>query len=177
MRFLLAALPLALLTACPGFHQSPGVRLQEAATELNVNTRFGRMEIATENVAPAARTTFLERRRLWGNDIRVADYELAGARVKENEQEAETFVHVSWYRVDQGDLHQTTLRQSWRSFKGDWKLVEETRKDGDPGLMYEAPAAGEAAATPERTNAPPQRPAAAQFPTIKLGEKPEPTEN
>ena len=167
-----AAAPLALfLAACPGFHQSPGVRLQEAATELNVNTRFGRMEMATESVAPTARDAFMQRRRAWGNDVRVADYELAGVHVKESETEAETFVQVAWYRIDQGDLHNTTLKQSWRSFKGDWKLVDETRKEGDAGLLNEP------GTTPDaHTSAPPMavRPAAAQFPTIKLGEKPEP---
>lgn len=168
---ILAFAPLALLlVACPGFHQSPGVRLQEAATELNVNTRFGRMEMASENVAPTARERFMDRRRLWGNDVRVADYELAGARVKDGEQEAETFVSVTWYRIDQGDLHQTMLRQSWKSFKGDWKLVDEERKAGDVGLMNEPVAAADAA----KTNAPLPKPAAAQFPTIKLGEKAEP---
>ena len=173
MRSVFAVVPLALLlTGCPGFHQSPGVRLQEAATELNVNTRFGRMEMATENVAPASREAFMDRRRAWGNDIRVADYELAGVKVKETETEAETFVQVAWYRIDQGDLHNTTLKQSWKSFKGDWKLVDETRKDGDVGLMNEHVAASDA-----QTSTPPTavKPAAAQFPTIKLGEKPEPT--
>jgi len=175
MRSVLAAAPLALflafLAGCPGFHQSPGVRLQEAATELNVNTRFGRMEMATESVAPNARDAFMERRRAWGGDIRVADYELAGVRVKETETEAETFVKVAWYRIDQGDLRNTTLKQSWKSFKGDWKLVDEVRKDGDAGLLNE-----QAAISNAQTSAPPGavKPAAAQFPTIKLGEKPEP---
>jgi hypothetical protein len=168
MRFALLS-PLALsLAACTALHQPPAVRVQEAATELNVNTRFGRMELATESVAPTARDSFIKHRRAWGNDIRVADYDLSSLRVKEGDQEAETLVSVSWYRIDQGDLHQTTIKQSWKSFKGDWKLVDEARKDGDFGLLSEPTGPSVANATAGLP-----KPAPAQFPTIKLGEKPE----
>ncbi|OJY16332.1 MAG: hypothetical protein BGO98_30065 [Myxococcales bacterium 68-20] len=146
-----------LLLGCPVGHQSPPARAQEAATELNLNTRFGRMELAAEHVAPAAREAFLTRRKAWGSDIRVADYELAGLKMN-GDADAETFVKVAWYRVDQGDLRVTTLKQKWRDFKGTWQLVDESRAGGDAGLIGDA--------TPSE---PAKGPRNAQFPTIRLG--------
>lgn len=147
---------LALL-GCPAVHQTPAARAQEAANDMNVNARFGRMEIASEKVAPKAKDAFFERRRGWGNRVRIADYELAGMKMK-GETDADMFVKVAWYLVDEGDLHVTTVKQSWHDFKGDWKLVEETRTDGDAGLLGE---------TIERVA--PKGPRNQQFPTIRLG--------
>lgn len=135
--------------------------MQEAAQELNVNARFGRMEMAAEHVAPTAKEQFFERRKAWGNRVRVADYEVAGMRLAKGEEDAEMVVKIAWYRVDEGDLHQTTLRQKWHDFKGAWKLTEESRIDGDIGLLGEriqqvAPSAQSG-------------PRHAQFPTIRLG--------
>lgn len=147
-----------LLLGCPVGHQSPPARAQEAATELNVNTRFGRMALAAEHVAPAAREAFLARRKAWGSDIRVADYELAGLKMN-GDADAETFVKVAWYRVDQGDLRVTTIKQKWRDFKGTWQLVDESRADGDAGLIGD----------PVPTE-PVRGPRNAQFPTVRLGD-------
>jgi hypothetical protein len=142
-------------------HQSTQARMQEAATELNVNARFGRMEMAAEHVAPTAKEQFFERRKAWGNRVRVADYEVAGMRLAKGEEDAEMIVKIAWYRVDEGDLRQTTLRQKWHDFKGSWKLTEETRIDGDVGLLGERI---QQVAAPAHTG-----PRHAQFPTIRLG--------
>lgn len=134
--------------------------MQEAAQELNVNARFGRMEMAAEHVAPTAKEQFFERRKAWGNRVRVADYEVAGMRLAKGDEDAEMIVKIAWYRVDEGDLRQTTVRQKWHDFKGAWKLTEETRIDGDVGLLGER----------IQQVAPSQNgPRHAQFPTIRLG--------
>jgi hypothetical protein len=164
------------LLGCPVGHLSPPARAQEAATELNVNTRFGRLELAAEKVAPEHREAFLLRRKAWGSTVRVADYELAGLQMKKGEADADVLVKVAWYRVDQGDLHITVLKQKWHDFKGDWRLVDESRADGDAGLINDAvPTAISPAANPTSPGEPPQK-KSAQFPTIRLGEpKPEQT--
>ena len=161
-----APVSLALvLCGCPVAHQSAASRAQEAASELNLNARFGRMEMAAEHVAPKAKEQFFERRHMWGSRIRIADYELAGMRLHQDEKEAEVLVKVAWHRVDEGDLHVTTLRQTWHDFKGDFLLVDEKRIDGDVGLL------GEHVVTVA-----PTRPRHAQFPTIRLGGGPPPAE-
>lgn len=148
---------------------SAASRAQETATELNTNSRFGRMELATEHVDPAQREAYLMRHKTWGNAIRVADYEMAGFKMK-GDNDAETLVRVSWYRVENGDLKNTLLKQSWKQVKGDWRLVEESRSEGDAGLIGDmlpadpnAPVAASGAASAPGTKKP------AQFPTIRLG--------
>ncbi len=160
---LLASSTLSIgLLGCPVGHQSPPARAQEAATELNVNSRFGRMELAAERVAPTAREAFLQRRKAWGGAVRVADYELAGLKMKGSD-DAELFIKIAWYRIDQGDLRVTLLKQKWHDFKGDWKLVDESRAEGDVGLIGETMPAPTSEAQPRGH---------AHFPTIRLGETP-----
>lgn len=156
-------LPLVLslaLLGCPLGHQSPPARAQEAASELNLNARFGRMELAAEHVDPKARNTFFERRRTWGGQIRVADYELSGVRMQ-GEEDADVFVRIAWFRVNEGDLRATTLKQKWHDFKGDWRLTDEVRLDGDVGLLGE----------PIENVKPSGGPRNVQFPTLRLGAK------
>jgi hypothetical protein len=155
---LFALASVLVLAGCPAMHQAPPARAQEAATELNLNAKFGRMELAAERVSPKARDTFFEHRKSWGGKIRVADYELQGLKMQ-GETDADVFVRVSWFRIDEGDLRGTTVRQKWHDFKGDWKLIEETRSEGDVGLLGE----------PIERVAPPSGPRHAQFPTIRIG--------
>jgi len=159
------ALALVFLSGCAIVApMSAASRAQETSTELNTNTRFGRLELATEHVDPKHREAFLVQHKAWGNNIRVADYEMAGFKMK-GDDDAETLVRVSWYRVENGDLRNTLIRQQWKQVKGDWRLIEEARAEGDPGLMNDALPAP--IAEPVDPNAPPKKPA--QFPTIRLG--------
>lgn len=150
------------LLGCPLGGQSKPARAQEAAQELNLNTRFGRMELAAERVAPKARETFFNNHKAWGGNVRVADWELAGLRMS-GDDEAETTVRIAWYKANEGDLHVTTLRQKWKDMKGDWKLTDETRVDGEAGLF------GEKVTAPAEPGTPGGPPKRTQFPTIRLG--------
>ena len=141
--------------------QSKPAMAQEAALELNLNARFGRMELAAERVAPKARAPFFDRRRAWGGSVRIADYDMTGLKMT-GEDDAETFVKIAWYRANEGDLRVTTLKQKWHSdAKGDWKLTEEQRLEGDLGLLGEPPVPIAATAG--------EQPKRSQFPTIYLG--------
>jgi hypothetical protein len=155
------ALLASLVAGCGLAGQSKPAKAQEAALELNLNARFGRMEMAAEHISPKARDGFFERRKAWGGSVRVADYDLTGLKII-GEDDAESYVKIAWYRANEGDLRVTTVKQKWHSdAKGDWKLTEEQRVDGDVGLLGEPPQAPTAAAA-----APPRR---SQFPTIYLG--------
>ena len=149
------------LTACLTAAHGPA-KAQEAAMDMNVNARFGRMELATEKVSPKGRTEFLEHRKSWGGRVRVADTELAGLHMVD-EDNAEVTVKVAWYATNEQELRVTTLRQKWHDFKGDWRMVGEARTDGDVGLI------GEKVAPPSA-----ERPKNAQFPAVRLGASPEP---
>ena len=154
------ALLASLAVGCGLAGQSKPAKAQEAALELNLNARFGRMEMAAEHISPKARDGFFERRRAWGGSVRVADYDLTGLKII-GEDDAESYVKIAWYRANEGDLRVTTVKQKWHSDgKGDWKLTDEQRVDGDVGLLGEPPMAPTAAATAPRRS---------QFPTIYLG--------
>lgn len=160
--FIALAFSASMLGGCALAGQSKPARAQEAALELNLNARFGRMELAVEHVAPKARDAFMEKRRAWGTSVRVADYDMTGLKMMPGDEECETVVRVAWFRASENDLRTTTLKQKWHDFKGDWKLTDETRIDGDLGLLGEPPvpnAAGPVMATGRRP----------QFPTITLG--------
>ena len=162
MHRLLCIPALFALTACGTIGASPGARAQEAVNETNLNARFGRMEMAAEHVHSKAREAFFDKRKGWGGKVRVVDYEVAGMKMNKDESEADVFVKVAWFRVDEGDLRNTTLKQKWHDYHTDWKLTDESRADGDVGLLGE---------NVERVAAP-DGPRNAQFPTIRLGNTP-----
>ena len=90
------------------------------------------------------------------SQIRIADVELNGTH-RLNHREIDVLVHVTWYRQDESDLRQTTIRQHWRNTDG-WQLAQEERADGDTGILG------------ERTDTIPVMDAGspARFPTIHL---------
>lgn len=123
---------------------------------MNLNARFGRMELVVEQVHPTYRADFVSRHRAWGSKVRVADTEMVG--LKFDDKVSESLVSVSWYDVTQQELRGTTLRQKWKNQKGDWLLEAEERVDGDVGLFGEPVPAREP--RPHET---------AQFPTVHIG--------
>ncbi len=135
MHRILFVLGAAACAACGTVTPSAGAMAQEAANETNLNARFGRMEMAAEHVSPKARDAFFERRRGWGNKVRVVDYEVAGMKMNEDKSDAEVFVRVAWFRIDEGDLRNTTLKQKWHDYHTDWKLTEEQRAEGGVSLF------------------------------------------
>jgi hypothetical protein len=147
-----------LLGAC--LTQTSGAaRAQEAANDFNHHARFGRMELASEKLAVAARDELMKHRAGWGTRIRIADLETAGIRMLGKENiDAEVSVKVAWFRPEEGELHTTFLKQKWHDQQGDWRLMSEDRADGDMGLIGDA-SRREVVSDP----APPAR-----FPTVKL---------
>ena len=114
----------------------PSEKVNEAARDLNVNSRFGDVGGLAGMTAPAYRDVFLSRRTEWGNMVRVVDVELAGMTMKDNSH-ASVSVDFSWTRVDQGTLQMTRVLQEWEDTSGDWQLVREKRYSGALGLFGE----------------------------------------
>jgi hypothetical protein len=149
-----------LALSCASCAAAPNgiAKAQDAAQELNVNARFGRMEMAIERVAPQERDDFIFHRKGWGGKLRIADVEMAGLRPK-SEGAIEVNVRVAWYRIEDQELRVTTVRQDWQDLNGEWKLVGEHRADGDIGLLGEQVVIDAPTAPRART----------QFPTIRIG--------
>ena len=131
---------LAVVACCLGGCFAPPSTTQkvtDAARELNVNSRFGRMDMAASYAAPAARQSFIERRVAWGSEVRVMDVELARLDLDKDDRRALVEIVVSWMRIDESRLRATRVAQVWREEDGNWQLTREKRVAGDVGLFGE----------------------------------------
>jgi hypothetical protein len=110
-------------------------RATDAARELNLATRFSRMDLALGGTSKGAQQAFLERRAEWGKNIRIVDIELAGLAMSD-ETHATIQVDVSWVRVNDDTLRVTRIMQAWLD-DGGWHLTREQRMAGEIGLFGE----------------------------------------
>ncbi len=108
----------------------------DAARELNVAARFGRIDVAAGLAASGAREAFILRRATWGGDIRVVDVELGGLTMPDSAH-AVFQVDYAWIRTDEDTLRSTRVAQHWSSIGGAWALESEKRVAGDVGLFGE----------------------------------------
>jgi hypothetical protein len=115
----------------------PAERATDAARNLNIAARFGRMDAALELTSGAMRKTFLEHRSAWGKELRVVDVELSGFTMNAGDR-AEVQVDYSWSRVDETRLRSTRISQEYSDQGGGFRLVRERRIEGDLGLFGEA---------------------------------------
>jgi hypothetical protein len=148
----LRTLPVALfaVTAWAGClgPQTPAAKANDAARELNVQSRFGDISSIVSMTAPAVRDEFLSRRAEWGRLIRVVDVDLANFTMLDTDH-ASVMVDFSWTRVDEGTLHTTRVHQDWSDTDGAWQLVRERRAGGDVGNFGERTAPVEPAPRPD----------------------------
>jgi hypothetical protein len=114
---------------------APSTRVSDAARELNLAARFGRMDIALGLTDQNAKSTFVERHAAWGDAIRVLDVELSGLTMPDPHR-AWLQVDYSWMRIDESSLRKTRVAQLWHDKNG-WQLVREHRVAGDVGLFGE----------------------------------------
>ncbi len=110
--------------------------LNDAARDMNIAARFGRLDIAVQRTTKDAREHFLDRRAAWGRGIRIVDVEVAGMQMQ-GEDSAEVRVDVAWVRANEGILRSTRLAQLWSDEEGDWMMERERRVAGDLGLFGE----------------------------------------
>ena len=127
--------------------------MNDAARDMNVAARFGRLDLAVQRTTKDARKHFLDRRAQWGTGIRIVDVEVAGMQMQ-GEDNAEVRVDIAWVRANEGVLRSTRLAQLWSDEDGDWMMERERRVAGDLGLFGEAVPV-----------APARRPVDHQFPT------------
>jgi len=137
MRLAVALLAVCLLPVASCLAPPPASqRATDAARELNLAARFGRMDLAVGRTAPGAREQFIERRAQWGHSLRILDIELAGLSMNESTR-ALVYVDVAWVRMNEDELRSTRLAQTWHEQDHGWLLVREQRVSGDLGLFGE----------------------------------------
>ena len=152
------ALAAALIFGLGGCFAPPSSaqRLTDTALNMNVATRFGRMDIAIEHVDPTTRAAFARRHVAWGAAVRVVELDFNGFE-RVGRDEADVLLNISWLRHDEATVRVTRVVQRWRDERGQWQLVDEKRKDGDIGLLGEQPPApaspaGDAGASPRQAS-------------------------
>ena len=155
---LLAAAAL-LEVACGGMLSAAG-KAQEAAQNLNMDARLGRLEFCLEHVDPKLREKYTKVHTGWGKKLRIVDSEITSFKMGKDDDAADLDVQVSWYRPETGDLHITVLHQKWKTYSGDWFLASEDRVDGDTGLLGEHVEIEQPAAPPP----------SALFQTVRIGD-------
>lgn len=111
-------------------------RASDAARDLNVAARFGRMDVALALTGEKWRPKFVKSRQEWGRNIRVFDVELAGFSMAEGGH-ANVEVDYSWSRAGEGTLRSTRVAQEWRDSGRGFRMVREHRVAGDVGLLGE----------------------------------------
>jgi hypothetical protein len=113
---------------------SPEVRFSDVVHRVNDEARWGRIDLASQEVALTHRAAFLARHRGWGRDVRVADVDVTNLQLT-RDGEAMSLVAYQW--IDEGtmELHATTVRQSWKGEGEGFLLTGETVVGGDAQLL------------------------------------------
>jgi hypothetical protein len=121
-------------TAC--MPPTPAQKATDAARELNMAARWGKMDEAIGLTSPKARAGFSQRHAKWHGEVRLVETELAGLNMKDATH-ATVQVDVSWNFEDDPTLRVTRLTQEWSDAEGSWILTSEKMSGGDPGLFGE----------------------------------------
>jgi hypothetical protein len=133
-RALFAIVPL-LLAGCIFQRFAPTQILQDQVHSLNDETRWGRVDLASERVAPSYRRTFLESRVAWGRDVRIADTELNQLILATDMMSATSTIEVTWYDQRTMEVSSTVLRQHWIKRDDAFLLDRESVLAGDEALL------------------------------------------
>src|SRR4051812_33357834 len=150
------------LPACALMPLSSQQRLSEAAYDMNNAARFGRMDLAIEQVSAVARADYAQTHAAWGKSVRVVDAEFAGVSMRKD-GDADVMVTLSWQRANESTIRVTDVSQRWTREKGSWWMLREEEKSGDRGLLGDSakaksePEAPDAAAPAAVRPAPPER--------------------
>lgn len=132
---------------------SPQQLLADSAYDMNVATRFGRMDVAMDYVGEGARDDFTREHAEWGRDLRVVDVELLNLDMAAKDQ-ANVVLSVLWQRLDEAQIRTTQLTQSWSDGRGGWRMISEKRSGGDRGLLGDRPKPAASADEAEGARAP-----------------------
>lgn len=130
----LALAAIVLLASC--MPPTPAQKATDAARELNMAARWGRMNEAIGRTDPKERPKFAKRRAKWHTNLRIVETELAGLNMKDATH-ATVQVDVSWMFSDDPTLRVTRLEQEWSDAEGKWVMLSEEKLSGDPGLFGE----------------------------------------
>lgn len=136
MKRMLCVWGLALASTAGCVPPTPAQKATEAARDLNMAARWGRMEEAMRHSSPKERMEFAKRREGWHDEVRILETEVMELDMKDATH-ASVKVDVSWVFADDPTLRTTRLAQQWSDDEGRWVMVKEEQESGDVGLFGE----------------------------------------
>ena len=111
-------------------------QLTEQVYAFNDETRWARVDLAADRVAPAYRARFAVTHAQWGSRVQIADTDLTRVQLAEDEETASSIVSVSWYDSDTMIVRGSVLRQHWVSTDNGYLLDGEEIVGGDETLLH-----------------------------------------
>src|SRR3954471_14457617 len=133
----LLALAVTSFGGCILANLTPKERFNEAAYTLNDAARWSHVDRAMQHVSPKYMSRFVERHRMWGETISIADIDLVRLQVAGDKKSAVSEVNLNWYNDGGVMVHSSSITQRWKSDGGKFKLVDEAIRRGDPGVFAE----------------------------------------
>jgi len=118
---------------------SPVTRLKDDVQALNSDLRWGRLDLAIQMVAPSYRRAFVRARTTWGDQVQIADSDVLGVRVVEEEDAAISTVTVRWYSYATMAVRETRVQQRWELQGRRYVLADEAVTGGDGRLLPGVP--------------------------------------
>lgn len=114
---------------------SSSTRLTETVYSLNDETRWGRVDLASQRVAPAYRPMFIESHREWGHDVQIADTDPTNVVIADGEDSATATITVSWYDERTMNLYSSVVAQHFVRIDSEYYLDEERVVAGEERLL------------------------------------------
>jgi hypothetical protein len=133
----LPLMPALLLVGCTLGSLSPAGRLNDTVHALNDMTRWTRLDLAAQGVAPQYRRAFRHRRQDWGRDLRVASTDVVDIAMTDDR--AVSIVALEWWDYRTMEVYGSTLRQEWEATDDGFLLTDETVVEGEERLFAELP--------------------------------------
>jgi hypothetical protein len=133
---LYSVLACVLLTGCTLTQLTPQARFQESVYTLNDAARWNQVDIASRTVSHKYKQNFQKRRQTWGESVNVAEVDVLYQALAPDKESAISEISLSWTDATGVMLHKSYLTQTWANEHGNFKLVDEHIKKGDPGVFH-----------------------------------------
>jgi hypothetical protein len=146
----LVVLSLPFFAACVFQRFAPTQLLRDEVEALVDESRWGRVDLASERVTSSYRGEFLSSRRDWGRDVRIADAELTNLVLAEDMNTASATIEVTWYDQRTMEVSGTVLSQRWVRDDERYMLEGETVVSGDDALLAAEDEEDDAGVMPSR---------------------------
>ena len=130
-------------------NMTPTSRFQDAAYTLNDASRWGQVDAAMKFVAPGYLDGFVTRHRDWGGPISIADADLVRMKLSDDHKSAMSEVALNWYDTGGVTVRNSVITQQWEAVRGNFRLVSEVVRAGDPRIFAEAPVTSGGATSPD----------------------------